>query len=260
MNSNEIYYVYKLIDPRINLPFYIGKGKNNRCMDHLKETVDNTSNINKFHRINEILNSGNNVHIEKIKENLDEESAYRLEEDMILYYGREGIEYNGILTNICNSSRPPSHKGRSKTEDHKQKISNAQKGKKLSEEHLKNLRIAAKQTGLKRRGYKHSFESIEKMRTVKKGKKFTDEHKANLSKALTGLLIGDKNGFYGKEHSIESKNKMSKSLKGKNRTQEFKDNLSKHWKGKPKGPMSEETKKKLSIIAKERAKRRKENG
>ena len=53
-----MYYIYAYIDPRTNLPFYIGKGKDDRKYDHLKETDENTENKEK-HRIIEELKSLN---------------------------------------------------------------------------------------------------------------------------------------------------------------------------------------------------------
>lgn len=34
------FYVYALIDPKVDEIFYIGKGKNNRHLDHIKEVVE----------------------------------------------------------------------------------------------------------------------------------------------------------------------------------------------------------------------------
>ena len=34
----NIFYLYHLIDPRNQIPFYVGKGKNNRMYDHEKLT------------------------------------------------------------------------------------------------------------------------------------------------------------------------------------------------------------------------------
>ena len=46
-----MFYIYHYIDPRDNLPFYVGKGSDNRMYDHLYETESNTENRHKFYRI-----------------------------------------------------------------------------------------------------------------------------------------------------------------------------------------------------------------
>lgn len=43
-------------------------------------------------------------------------------------------------------------------------------------------------------GKKHSPETIEKIRKAQTGKVFSEEHRANLSKALKGLMVGERNG------------------------------------------------------------------
>lgn len=51
-----MYYVYSLIDPRNNKPFYVGNGKkeNDRHEDHFNETLENTTNRAKFYKIQDI--------------------------------------------------------------------------------------------------------------------------------------------------------------------------------------------------------------
>lgn len=34
-----MYYIYALVDPINNVPFYVGKGKNKRVFSHLRGTV-----------------------------------------------------------------------------------------------------------------------------------------------------------------------------------------------------------------------------
>lgn len=240
--TTNIYYVYALIDPTTNTPFYIGKGKNDRCYSHLKETEESTENIYKFRKIRSIRSAGLEIIVRKLHTDLDEETAYAIEEQLIELYGRKIEREDGILTNICASNRPPVLTGIPKTEEARRNMSLAQKGRKLSLEHIQKIKEANKN-----RVYKlHTAESIEKMRLAKKGKIFTTEHRENLSKSHKGKRVGVDNHFFGKQHTEETKKIMSEKLTGKIRTDEFKQNLSNLYKGKPKGPMSEETKRKIS--------------
>jgi len=111
--ENKImYYVYQLVDPRNNKPFYIGKGKGRRATTHLWE-IPETRNEYKENKIADIRNSGFEPRIEYIAENIiDEDLAYTIEATLIKKYGRKGYEKNGILTNVCIDNRPPNHKGK----------------------------------------------------------------------------------------------------------------------------------------------------
>ena len=107
-----MYYVYQLVDPRNNKPFYIGKGKGCRAKTHLWETPD-TRNVYKENKIAAIRQEGMEPKIKYVIEHIEDETlAYNLETEMIKYYGRKGYDKNGILTNICKDNRPPNHKGK----------------------------------------------------------------------------------------------------------------------------------------------------
>lgn len=93
------YYVYGLIDPRTNSIFYIGKGKNKRIYQHLKEKPDLFSNIEKLNKINEIQESGFDVDFIYITTDLSEEIAFFIEKTIIYRLGRK-IFGEGELTNI----------------------------------------------------------------------------------------------------------------------------------------------------------------
>lgn len=105
------YYVYALTNPlKGDQFFYIGKGQGSRYKKHFLETVTNTTNHHKFNTIQKIINSNLEVGVVIIEQMLTENEAYDLESSLILFYGRAGIDPNGILTNICIDARPPNYK------------------------------------------------------------------------------------------------------------------------------------------------------
>lgn len=132
-----MYYIYVYIDPRNNLPFYVGKGSGDRKFHHLNETLETTDNREKFYKIQKLKSIGLFPIIETLVDNIkDETIAYQLEDEWILKYGRKNYEKNGSLTNICLGNRPPVCKGsangmygKTRTYEEKKKVSDANKGK-----------------------------------------------------------------------------------------------------------------------------------
>lgn len=109
----EEFYVYIYLDPRKPghykygefefdyEPFYVGKGKNNRFLDHLDENFKNTANKFKFYIINSIKKQGLTPVIIKVKDNLTDISACEIEKELIKIIGRKKFE-SGPLTNISD--------------------------------------------------------------------------------------------------------------------------------------------------------------
>ena len=132
-----MYYIYVYIDPRNNLPFYVGKGSGDRKFHHLNETLETTDNREKFYKIQKLKSIGLLPIIETLVDNIEDETiAYQLEDEWILKYGRKRYEKGGGLTNICLGNRPPICKGsangmhgKTRTEEEKKKVSAANKGK-----------------------------------------------------------------------------------------------------------------------------------
>lgn len=208
-----MFFIYALVDPDTNLPFYIGKGSGDRPKQHLYETKNANTNNLKWCKIQSIRNNGNEPIIEYIETNIeDEQEAYDKERDLIKKYGRKIVDPNGILTNICEDNRPPPALGRVLSEETKRKIGDKQVGE-----------------------LNHRF-----------GKHWSEEEKERRRNwALeNGIRPPDRTGVL---HSDETKAKMSIAAKGKKKSQSHVENMSKARKGKNTGPRSEEQKKNMSL-------------
>lgn len=96
-------------------------------------------------------------------------------------------------------------RGRSQSKDHKQKISEANKGKIFSEDHKRKISEANRgQEKPWLKGRILSEEHKKKIRESKIGKIHSEETKKKMSE----LKKGEKHPFYGRKHSKESKRKM----------------------------------------------------
>lgn len=205
-----MYYIYALIDPRNNLPFYIGKGLKNRKrhMDHFRENIHNTPNRHKFYKIEYLRNNEYEIEVKILVDGiLNEEEAYEKEESFIKLYGRENIDTNGILTNVCLDKRPPSQKGKKHTEEHvinrvSSLINNKPNRPKKITSNKRRQELSETMKGEKNPFY---------------GKTHSEETKLNQSL----VKKGKNNPFFGKKHSEETILKMSRSHKRKFKTYLF---------------------------------------
>jgi hypothetical protein len=105
----EDFYVYVYLDPRkIGIfcyddlkfgyePFYIGKGKKNRCNNGIKDK----KKCLKVSKIKSIINDGFYPIIMKLDINLSEKEAFNNEISYIKKIGRKNIE-SGPLTNMTD--------------------------------------------------------------------------------------------------------------------------------------------------------------
>lgn len=228
-----MFYVYIYYHPQTKQPFYVGKGTGNRYKKHLTETKDTTENYKKWAYIEGLRNKGLEPIVEKVFETSDEELAYNEETRLIRQYGRQGIDDNGILTNVCEDGRPP-RRTTPLSEEHKKKISEAHKGhKKYSPD------------------YQHSEETKKKIGAANsialKGRKLSEQHKESIKKGKEGLNLS---------HTVESRAKISQGLKGKPKSDEHKAKLKA---ARAKQVTSEETKQKMRESQLKRWKRKKEN-
>lgn len=112
--------VYAHVDPRTELPFYIGKGTLERANDFRRR-----SNFHK--KVSEkIFSCGMKPLVRILHDNLTEDQAFEKEQIEISFYGRRN-NGTGILVNLTDGGEGPS--GFLHSEDAKIRIGAAKRGK-----------------------------------------------------------------------------------------------------------------------------------
>lgn len=190
LNDNiDKFYVYSLNANKI--PFYIGKGKNDRIFKHLYEAknYNNISSYNlnmfKINKLNKTLN--NNTLTYSIFSFFDiEKDSFNEEKKLIKLLGRKDLK-TGYLTNMTDGGD----------------------GVTRLNEQSRNSMIQ-KLTG--RIG-------------PNKNKRFSNSWKENISKSKTGITTWNK----GKNMSDDAKLKISKSHIGNKLSQVTKDKIHQNW-------------------------------
>ena len=122
-----IYYTYAYLRED-RTPYYIGKGKGNRAYRRRNKGIKPPKDKSR---------------ILVLKQNLTEEEAFRHERYMIAVFGRKDLGI-GILHNKTDGGEGVSGAKLPKTEEHKNKIANSQKGKTHLEESKRKIGEAHK--------------------------------------------------------------------------------------------------------------------
>jgi hypothetical protein len=199
MDLKKETYVYVYLDPRkigkymyenINMsflyePFYVGKGKDNRYLHHIRDAkITKISNyrLNKIRKIKSELNTA--PFVIKIKENLSDVDAIKLEIGLITSIGRIDKK-QGTLTNLTDGGDGVS--GRIVTKEERLRISIANSGK-------NNPNYG---NGDKIRGDKNPMFGRDRSGKLAPnyGKKFSDETKKKISQSRikSGVALGSNN-------------------------------------------------------------------
>lgn len=236
------YYIYMYLD-QDNIPFYIGKGKDQRYLvsHHLSKEYVNSLLKNKIRKVGK-----DNIKIHFLHKDLTEEESFYWERYWIKYIGRRDKK-EGTLCNLTDGGEGIS--GNTRSEELRKRLS-------------KNVKDAWRIRG------GHSEESIKKMILSRTGSKRSEETKQRMSLAaikrfqlsgghseeskrkISEANRGKPSSFKGRTHSEESKRKNSLKhkgipsvFKGKQHSEETKQLM--HKKHKSIGPQSEEHKQKI---------------
>lgn len=122
------FYVYALFRPDTGQPFYIGKGKGDRCYDHTRKP-GRQSNRHKAAIIRNAHAAGLEVPVVKIAVGLTCDEALAAEVAFIAAVGRRP---QGPLVNLTDGG--DGFRGLDRTAEHRAKIGAAHRGKKVPDE------------------------------------------------------------------------------------------------------------------------------
>jgi len=141
-------YVYMLVDPRNNQPFYVGKGIERRCDYHLWEAKRRThKNSHKLNKIRKLLSIGVTPLVVKVEQNISDTLAKDFEMLLISEIKDIGIKLTNVTdggdgglglkpsdetklkTSLALKGRISPMKGKIQTSEARLKMSIAGKGK-----------------------------------------------------------------------------------------------------------------------------------
>lgn len=211
-----MYYVYLLKDPRNNLPFYVGKGQKDRALWHLKvvKLGKPSGNPYKDHVIKQILTEGFEPLVEIVYQTDCEEEAYDLEAGLIKQYGRRRYDTDGLLTNLCEDSRPPKGPYTSeRREAYRQRMLGNQ---------LNKNRVQSDEEKLKRaQSLKNAYASGRRVVTDKMRETSSNTHKGKIVSKETRQKIAERAQISG----VQRRGKSWVELFGPERAAEIKSKL-----------------------------------
>ena len=224
-----MFYIYHLIDPRNNMPFYVGYSEHRtngttRYDDHINEAIkyerikhhkNQSHNTMKIGVIRKILFQNLQVGFSIIRETSDINEIKQLEINEIAKYGRRDLG-TGILTNMTDGGDILGSRVISESE-RKQRVQTRRKNSTTWHSESTKEAISKAHQG-KTCGpswnsgkTKETDERLLKMSQTLTGRTASPETKEKLSK----MRIGKGNSFFGKTHSEETKKLMSENSIGK---------------------------------------------
>ena len=238
----KIHYVYVVFRPD-GSPCYVGKGKGDRCLQHLK-----SSHNPRLAGV--IKKAGGDVPIVKVRQHLTDAEAMEIEIALIAVIGRADLGTGPLLNLTIGGDGVVGHK---RTPEQRMQMSIARKGTRVSPE-------AAAKVSAKLKGVPKSPEHCAAVSAAKKGKPGkpqSQETKDKRANSLRGQKRSDEALEKMRAAAEALKNdpvrsaarsaKVTAALTGRKLSPQHCAKISAVQKGKPKGPMKEITKLRLSI-------------
>jgi len=178
------FYVYALINPLNNEPFYIGKGTGSRARRHEYNVIHSGTHFNPYVLtiITAIIEQNKKVIISYIAEQLNHNEAVLKEIEIIEKYGRINNK-TGILCNLTDGGEGSTGRIFSHTEETKSKIRKTLKNRIISEETKK---LMSKATSGRYKGRVLTEEWKLKLSVSQLGKTHTTKSKSLMSSAHSG--------------------------------------------------------------------------
>lgn len=227
MTDNK-YYTYVYLDPRkpgkycyetvsFTLePIYVGKGCGKRHVHHIKHSDKYPHNPYLQNKLNKIYALNLQPIIIKLIDSISEREALNLEKQLIKEIGRRDLA-KGFLTNFTDGGEGL----RNPSQETRQKIRNANLGKKLSMEARRKIseRVSGERNSMF--GRTHSENTRRRLSEANRGKKLSEETKEKIRKAE----VGRQSPFKGKHHSKEARMKVSEANRGKRLSEETRNKM-----------------------------------
>lgn len=195
-------------------PLYIGSAVNveRRIQEHFRD-LRYGEHSNPF--LQNAFNNHQDDFVVLFFEDCKRENTLKLEQEYLDYWKPFNDCSGGF--NIAKNAKSP-FKGKTHTKESRMKMSKKVKGRKLSEEHKKNLSRAADRR--RDKGIKpHSEEHKRKLSLANKGKKHSEESRMKMSIANKGRIVSEETrrklslARIGKKHSLETRQRISDGLK-----------------------------------------------
>lgn len=227
---NNEYYVYVYLDPRKEgqfkygeygfdyEPFYVGKGKGDRFIEHLRESrLSKSTNNIKVNKISELKVLDMEPIIVKLFETIDEYDALELEKNLISIIGRLDLE-SGPLSNLTNGG--DGIVGRVITDNFRNKQSTIMKDyykdNPISEEVRDKISKALLSKNMVR-----SEETKRKISEANSGREYSDEYIEHIKKIRKGPKLTHRNRYEiispkGEIFNILGKVELDKFIKNNN--------------------------------------------